>query len=79
MLQQQEIEMTKATHQELNNAKAALQRYGFEVNFHENGHLVVQDPVYYINAMTGTLKFDYYKPVVIRSYDAARRFISARV
>lgn len=69
--------MTTATYTELANAKNALARYGYESAFHENGHLIVQDP-WHRSVSGGKLELGGFKPVAIRSYDEARKFINVR-
>lgn len=77
--------MASATQQELDNAAAMLGRYGFEVQQAANNgfdpYLVVQDPVYVSGTgqSAGKLVFMGSEPVIVRDYNAARRFVNARV
>lgn len=66
------------SHRELTEAKEYLKRNSYQADFHENGHLIVQDPVHRIDVMSGTLKLDGYKKVAIRDAAAAFRFVSER-
>lgn len=71
--------LTGKTHShrlELAPAKAAIERYGYEASYDDQGNVIVQDPVH--SSRGGRLVLTGYEPVVIRSYDAARAFINVR-
>jgi len=69
---------------ELTATQTMLQRHGYEVEQHANNcfdpYLTVQDPVFEsgIGQSAGKLVLMGYESVVIRNYDAARKFINAR-
>jgi len=69
--------MQAATHQEIAQAKEVLERNHYVVSTHENGHLIVQDPVRACGP-DGRLITCGSKPVAIRNYRDAYRFIDAR-
>lgn len=66
-----------ASHQEIQRAKKLLESQAFQVAVHENGHLIVNDPVFN-SGPRGTLKFHSYQSVAVRNLDDAIKFISAR-
>lgn len=74
---QRQAQQLRPFDQEIYMAKAALERYGYEVALTDNGQLIVQDPVR-TSASGGALTFSHYTPVVIRNYNGARKFINAR-
>ena len=71
---------TAATHQEIQQAKAHIEANGYQAATHENGHLIVQDPVMRCGhgATAGQLVPAGFQPVAIRSYREALRFVMAR-
>ena len=71
---------TAANHQEIQKAKAYIEGHGYQANTHENGHLIVQDPVMRCGhgATAGQLIPAGFQPVAVRSYPEALRFVMAR-
>ncbi len=74
-----------ANQTELDNAKATLERHGYEVaqhadQFGNNPYLIVQDPIYQSGTgpCSGKLVFMGYESKIVHGYNAARRFINAR-
>lgn len=72
--------MPAASYHEIQSARQFLARAGYSVESHENGHLIVADPVMRRGhgAQAGQLIAAGTQPVAIRSLDAAFRFIHAR-
>ena len=71
---------TAASYEEIQRAKAELIKHGYQVSSHENGHLIVEDPVFRcgFGQQAGRLVPAGFKPVAIRSYLDAIRFVSVR-
>ena len=69
--------MQAATYKEIAQAKQMLESKHYAVSTHENGHLIVQDPVRACGP-DGRLITCGSKPVAIRNYQEAYRFIDAR-
>lgn len=71
---------TTANHHEIQQAREFLQEKGYEVGVHENGHLIVQDPVMRcgIGSQSGRLILAGYQPVAVRNLSEAFRFSQAR-
>lgn len=67
-------------YQEIASAKTWLQDKGYAVEWHENGYLVVADPVMRCGhgADAGKLILAGTQPVHIRSLSEAFRFLNAR-
>lgn len=72
--------MAAATNQEIQQARTLLLGHGYQANTHENGHLIVQDPVRCSGhgATAGQLIPGGFMPVAIRSHREAVRFVLAR-
>lgn len=68
--------MSAASANEITRAALHLTNNGYSVEFHESGHLIVQDPVHSIHGKQ--LVCSGYKPVAIRSMRDASRFITDR-
>lgn len=69
--------MQAATHKEIAQAKQLLESKHYAVSTHENGHLIVQDPIR-VCGCDGRLITCGSKPVAIRNYRDAYRFIDIR-
>ena len=71
---------TAATHEEIQKARAYIEEHGYQVGTHENGHLIVQDPVFSCGngPQAGRLIPAGFQPVAVRSYRDALRFVMAR-
>ena len=61
---------------EIKRAAQHLASSGYSVESHENGHLIVQDPVHSVHGKR--LALSGYKPVAIRNMREASRFINER-
>lgn len=72
--------MPAASYEEIQSARQTLVQAGYSVESHENGHLIVADPVMRCGqgAQAGKLIPAGTQPVAIRSLSEAFRFIHAR-
>lgn len=70
----------KANYQEIQKALGYIASHGYDVNFHENGHLIVKDPVHSCGhgAQAGRLVLTGFQNVAVRSYSDALKFIRVR-
>jgi hypothetical protein len=75
-----QITHTAANYREIERAKAFLESHGYQVHPHENGHLIVQDPVMQCGygSQASQLLPAGFQPVAVRSYTDAVCFVSAR-
>ena len=71
---------TAATHQEIQQARAHIEAHGYQVSSHENGHLIVQDPVMRCGHghQAGQLIPAGFQPVAVRNFRDAICFVMAR-
>lgn len=72
--------MSAATHTEIQQAKADIEAHGYTVETHENGHLIVLDPVMICGTgpNAGKLIPNGFKRVAVRNMRDAIRFITER-
>ncbi len=73
--------MSKAAdYQEIQRARALIELNGFSASGHENGHLIVKDPIHRsgAGAQAGMLITAGFQDVAVRSYSDAVEFVAAR-
>ncbi len=72
--------MPVTSYQEIQEARGYIARHGYEVSVHENGHLIVKDPVHSCGhgAQAGRLVLTGFQNVAVRSYSDALKFIRVR-
>jgi hypothetical protein len=69
--------MTITSKREITEAKGYLERNCYEVSIHNDGHLIVQKPIR-VSGCDGRLITCGSRPVAIRDFDAAIRFVHER-